>query len=210
MIPSLAGLIMLRFTGSIALVGLSLSIITIAGMVMSYPAGKLSDSFGRRPILLLGLLLGGLGSVLIYFSVVTNSLDFFIIALIINGLAQGSVNQIRVSAIDMYPVSRKAEGVSYVMTGGALGSLVAPIIVMITTNYAERANLDTLSIPWLAQPLILALASVLVFSVRPDPLVIARNIDKYYPTMDMKEVNKPSVHLLPPSNIVTLLRHFPV
>ena len=210
MIPSLAGLIMLRFTGSIALVGLTLSIITIAGMVTSYPAGKLSDTFGRRPVLLLGVLLGGLGFVLIYFSVRNNLFYVFIIALIINGLAQGFVNQIRVSAIDMYPVHRKAEGVSYVMTGGALGSLLAPIIVMITTNYAERTHLDTLSIPWLAQPLILAFASLLVFSVRPDPLVIASNIDKYYPTTDLKKAGKPSVHPLPPMNIASLLRYFPV
>jgi MFS family permease len=210
MIPSLAGLIMLRFTGSITLVGLTLSIITVAGMVMSYPAGKLSDTFGRRPVLLLGLLQGGLGSVLLYFSVINDSFGLFIIALLINGLAQGSVNQIRVSAIDMYPASRKAEGVSYVMTGGALGSLLAPIIVMITTGYAERAHLDTLSIPWLAQPIILALASFLVFSVRPDPLIIASSIDKYYPTSDLKEANKPSVHQPSPMNIASLLRYFPV
>ncbi len=210
MIPSLAGLIMLRFTGSIVLVGFMSSIIKIAGMATSYPAGKLSDTYGRRPVLLLGVLLGGLGYVLIYFSVINDSFDLFIIALIINGLTQGFVNQIRVSAIDMYPVSRKAEGVSYVMTGGALGSLLAPIIVMITTDYAERAHLDTLSIPWLAPPLIMALASLLVFLVRPDPLTIASSIDKYYPTTDLKDANKQSIHEPSSPNIAALLRYFPV
>ena len=49
LIPSLGGLIMLRFTESLAFVGLTLSIGSIARPVMAYPAGMLADARGRKP-----------------------------------------------------------------------------------------------------------------------------------------------------------------
>ena len=63
LIPSLGGLIMLRFTDALALVGLTLSIGGITSPLMAYPAGRLADSRGRKPVLYLGFLLGGVGSI---------------------------------------------------------------------------------------------------------------------------------------------------
>lgn len=210
LIPSLAGLIMLRFTDSLALVGLTLGINGIARILMSYPAGRMADTFGRRPVLVFGLLLQFLGFVLIYYSILNWSFWIFTFALIIYGLSWGATSQVTVAAMDMYPRSRKAESVSYIMAGSVLGSVGAPLIIFVTTSYAERAHLDPLSVPWLVPPVLVVLAILLVSLVKPDSLEIAKSLDKYYPEEDVGGEIKIPAHLLQTTKVFELLKYFPV
>ena len=144
LIPSLGGLIMLRFTESLAFVGLTLSIGSIARPIMAYPAGMLADARGRKPVLFLGLVLASVGSILVYYSVTADSFWIFIGGLVVYGLGLGALGQIIVAAIDMYPSAQRGEGVSYVLTGTSLGSIGSPILVWATTSYATSHGLDTL------------------------------------------------------------------
>jgi MFS family permease len=187
LIPSLGGLIMLRFTDALAFVGLTLSIGRITSPVMAYPAGRLADSRGRKPVLYLGLLLGSVGSIMIFFSV--------------------ALGQITVAAIDMYPSAQRGEGVSYVLSGNALGSLGSPMLVWATTSYATTHGLDALGLPWLVPPVLLVLCGAMVYFIRPDPLVIAKDKGQFYSGLEIKKKagsgeDKMSVSLL--------LRKFPV
>lgn len=201
---------MLRFTNSLALVGLTFGINGIAQIVMSYPAGRMADTFGRRPVLIFGLLLQFLGFVLIYYSVVSWSFWIFVSALVIYGLSWGATSQVTVAVMDMYPRSRKAESVSYIMAGSVSGSVGAPLIIFVTTSYAARAHLDPLSVPWLVPPILVVLAILLVSLVKPDSLEIAKNLDKYYPEVDVTgEVEIPA-HLLQTTKVFELLKYFPV
>jgi MFS family permease len=182
LIPSLGALIMLRFTEELALIGLSLSIGSIIGPLMSYPAGKLADSRGRKIVLFLSLGLCGTGALLIYYSVISNSLIVFLMGLVIYGFGFGTIGQITVAAIDMYPRRMKGEGMGYVMTGTSLGSIGSPLLVWITSNFALQYGLDDLAIPWLVPPFLMVIGGILVYFIRPDPLEIARNIFDYYPS----------------------------
>ena len=187
LIPSLGGLIMLRFTDALALVALTLSIRGIASPLMAYPAGRLADSRGRKPVLYLGLLLGGVGSISIFYSVAVSSLWIFLGGLVLYGLGLGALSQITVAAIDMYPPAQRGEGVSYVLSGSALGSLGSPMLVWATTSYATTHGLDTLGVPWLVPPVLLALCGVMVYFIRPDPLEIARDKGRFYPGLEVKK-----------------------
>jgi MFS family permease len=73
LVPSLGAIIMLRFTDVLALIGATLSMGKITGLIMSYPAGILADRKGRKSVLFLGMGLSGTGSLLIYYSVASNS-----------------------------------------------------------------------------------------------------------------------------------------
>lgn len=181
LVPSLGALIMLRFTDVLALIGATLSLGRITGPLMSYPAGILADRRGRKSVLFLGMGLCGVGSLLIYYSVNSNSLTVFVAGLVINGLGLGALRQTTVAAIDMYPRRLKAEGMGYVMTGTSLGSIGSPLLVWVTSKYAASNGLDELAIPWLVTPFLIVLSGILVYMIKPDPLEIARNISDYYP-----------------------------
>lgn len=187
LIPSLGGLIMLRFTDALALVGLTLSIGRITAPLMAYPAGRLADSRGRKPVLFLGLLLGGVGSIIIFYSVAVSSLGVFLGGLVVYGLGLGALSQITVAAIDMYPPAQRGEGVSYVLSGNALGSLGSPMLVWATTSYATTHGLDALGVPWLVPPVLMALCGVMVYFIRPDPLEIAKDKGRFYPGLEVKK-----------------------
>lgn len=181
LVPSLGAPIMLRFTQALALIGVVLSLGRITGPLMSYPAGNLADRRGRKAVLFLGLGLCGVGSLLIYYSVISSSLTLFIAGLVINGLGIGALGQMTVAAIDMFPRRLKAEGMGYVLTGTSLGSIGSPLLVWATSKYATSHGLDELAIPWLIPPILYVISGILIYLIMPDPLEIARNISDYYP-----------------------------
>ncbi|MBT7186691.1 MFS transporter [Candidatus Bathyarchaeota archaeon] len=181
LIPSLGSLIMLRFTDVLALIGATLSMGKITGPLMSYPAGLLADRKGRKSVLLLGVVLYGIGALLIYYSVISISLNVFMVGLVVNGLGMGALRQVTVAAIDMFPRRLKAEGMGYVMTGTSLGSIGSPLLVWATSNYAANHGMDELALPWLVIPFLMVLSGVLIYMIKPDPLEIARNITDHYP-----------------------------
>jgi len=210
LIPSLAGIIVYRFMGSLVLVGLPISILGIASSVASYPSGYIADSLGRRPILMAGLILGGIAAFLIYYAIVSGSFPLFLAAIALAGLGQGATNQIRVAAIDMYPVHRKAEGLSYVLAGSILGTFIAPLIVNVTASYAAVYSLDSLSLPWLAVPVIMAVATLFVLLTRPDTSKIAKNLKEYYPEEGLNGGSNPLSEELRQTNVASLIRCSPI
>ena len=207
LIPSLGGLIMLRFTESLAFMGLTLSIGSIARPIMAYPAGMLADARGRKPVLFLGLVLASVGSILVYYSVTADSFWIFIGGLVVYGLGLGALGQIIVAAIDMYPSAQRGEGVSYVLTGTSLGSIGSPILVWATTSYAASQGLDTLGVPWLIPPVLMVICGALVYFIRPDPLEIAKDKGRFYPRIEVKRRVNSDIRKI---SISSLLRKYPV
>jgi MFS family permease len=207
LLPALGGLIMLRFTDALAFVGLTFSIRKIANALMSYPAGKLADARGRKPVLFLGLLLMGVGSIMVYYSIATDSFLIFIGGLIVAGLAMGTLGQITVAAIDMYPSAQRGEGVSYVLAGRSLGSIGSPFLVWATTSFAASQGLDNLGIPWLIPPVLMVICGALIYFIRPDPLEIAKNKWRFYTEIEVKRRVISDVRKI---SISFLLRKYPV
>jgi len=108
------------------------SIVAIAGMlIVAYPAGRLSDRIGRRPIALTAGLLGAVGIALIFLS----QHDFTLIMLC-GGLVGISFGAFMSSnwalAIDLAPKGEEARylGLTNLATAGgaALARLIGPVI----------------------------------------------------------------------------------
>ena len=57
----LGPLMVIGLTGSASLAGLSVSLIGFSRFLVSYPIGKITDTYGRKPGILLGLVLALMG-----------------------------------------------------------------------------------------------------------------------------------------------------
>ena len=108
-------------TGTTQLV-LSLSIFANAIATLVY--GPLSDRFGRRPVVLVGLVLFLLGSVL---STIAPSITFLILARIVqsSGAAAGMVLA-RAIIRDLYDREQAASAISYLTMAMVVAPMVAP------------------------------------------------------------------------------------
>lgn len=203
----MAGLIMLKMTGSLAMVGFTTGILGMTRLFISYPAGKIADSWGRIPALLLGLALLSVGAVIIFYSVGAASLWLFLLGLVIHGLGQGAVHQMRIAVADMFPIARKAEGVSYVMTGSMVGALGGPALIAYASSYAQTSGLDPYATPWLFTPAMATVSALLVLMARPDPRSIAQHLEKYYPDDPWNNLGAPQENEY---RILGFFRYYPI
>ena len=124
-VPSMPG-VQAHFAAPATLVQLTLSLGLVGTAVTQPIIGPLSDQFGRRPILLGGLLIAAIASFLGAFS---GSLEMLIVWRIIQ-VASGAAGLVLGRAIvrDIRKPSEAASMLGYVTMGMAMAPMVAPII----------------------------------------------------------------------------------
>ena len=181
MIPALGALIILQLTHSATLTGLGTAMIAISRFMIAYPAGKISDRFGRKSAIVIGLALGIAGAPMIGLAVVRDSFPLLVAGFLVFGLGMGMIQQLRVAAADMYPPSHRGQGTGYVLMGSLVGAIMAPGLIALAQWLSPTLGVDPLGLPWLFIPAMILPALLLVFSLRPDPQQIAKNLGKYYP-----------------------------
>ena len=181
MVPALGAILAVQLAGSASFAGVGVALIGISRFVVSYPLGKLMDTHGRKLGLLLGLALGIVGATLTGLSPVWHSLALFLIGMLVFGMGMGAAQQLRLAAADMYPPSRRAEGLGYVLSGTLLGAMGAPLIVSTGQALAPTLRMDPLALPWLFVPGVIVPAIFMILLVRPDPKEIAAHLERYYP-----------------------------
>ncbi len=171
-----------RLAGSASLAGIGGSIVGFGRFVVAYPTGKLTDAYGRRIVAFIALLLGVAGGILLGFSIVLSSFAVFLVGMVALGLGGGAGMQLRVGAADMYPPARRAEGLGYVLTGSVAGAFIVPVMVRSAELLSARIGADATGMSWFLVPLVLTPAMVIIWMVRPDPKVIAANLERYWPS----------------------------
>ncbi|MSP78591.1 MAG: MFS transporter [Dehalococcoidia bacterium] len=181
LIPSLGAIMVLQLLGNAALAGLAMSTLGITRFVVSYPTGKISDTYGRKVTLVVGLSVSLVGSLVIGSAMIMTSFLLFILGLLIFGLGAGAVQQLRVAAADMYPPSRRAEGLGYVLTGSVVGAVGGTGLVSFANFMSSRTGIDPIALAWIFVPLVIVPGMFLIMQVKPDPKEIAANLEKYYP-----------------------------
>jgi MFS family permease len=171
----------LRLLNNVALSGIAGSILGVSRILVAYPMGKVTDTYGRKLGMVFGLLLGLAGALTLGASMLLSSFVVFVAGLIILGLGVGAAQQLRVAAADMYPPLRRAEGLGYVLTGSVVGAFVGPVIISGGEMIAARFEADAIAVSWALVPLAIIPAIVLILLVRPDPKTIAANLAHYWP-----------------------------
>ncbi|HLH26541.1 MAG TPA: MFS transporter [Chloroflexota bacterium] len=181
MTPTLGALMVIHLLGSATFAGAASGIMGGCRLISSYPTGQISDAYGRKAGLFVGLVFSMIGSTIVGLGMTRESPALFFAGLVVFGIGVGAVQQLRIAAADMYPPSRRAEGLGYVLTGSLIGAFGGPALISAAQASAPSLQLAPEALAWFLVPLVLVPTAVLVFLVRPDPREIAAHLERYYP-----------------------------
>jgi MFS family permease len=172
---AVATLTVVLVVGVHSLVGLGPAIVLGTGALFALPAGRAMDRFGRIPVLVAGFSLGVVGGVLAAVGAGYDLAAPVVIGLVCVGAASATALLARTAAGDMYPASRRARGISFVLFGAVFGAILGPAVFS-PLLASEDLDANALVLPWLAAAAFMLLGLFLVAAVRPDPSRIARLI----------------------------------
>ena len=205
-IATLGGIVAFELTGDQRWAGIPVTLSILASAFAAVYAGRLTDRLGRKPVLIAGQVADGLGSAIGGFSILYGSFAGFLAGIILRGVGIGATALSRSAAADMYPPARRAQGLSMVVTGGAVGAIFGPLLLATFSGWARSAGLDTLAVPWLGMAAISAAGVASFWFIRPDPRQIASNLEEYYPGETVRQ----SVEDSAPRPVSVVLRQFPL
>jgi len=108
-------------------IGWGLSLLNLVSFLISFPGGMLTDRYGRKPVLLPGLLLLGLGTALLSG---ISSVWMVMLSLFVLGMGDGlSTGATLVLAMDMAPPQHRGMFLGIWMFIDRLGGVLAPIVM---------------------------------------------------------------------------------
>ena len=207
MIPTLAPIMIVRLSGTDALLGVAVASIGVSKLLAAYPVGQITDRYGRKAGLLLGSALCLLGALILGTAVLWWSLPQLIVGLLVFGAGVAASQQLRLAAADMYLPNRRAEGLGYVLTGSLTGALLAPLVMTGAQVAAPGLGIEAAALAWLLVPVTLVPVMALVAQVRPDPKEIASNLSRYYPGYVAPP--RPYSAAMPDTSVLAWLREYP-
>ncbi len=106
--------------------GLALAAYAIPILIISIPVGRLADKIGRRPLLLAGLLLVGLGSILI---AVSAALAPLLVGRAVQGIGSTLCWVAALALVsDLARPGRKGEAIGFALSANSLGSIGGPAL----------------------------------------------------------------------------------
>ena len=109
-----------------AALGLALAAYAIPIMLVSIPTGRLADRIGRRPLLLGGLALTGVGSLLIAF---TDSLGVLLLGRAVQGFGSTASWVAALALVsDLARPGRKGEAIGFALAANSFGAIAGPAL----------------------------------------------------------------------------------
>lgn len=181
LVPALGAIQVVALLGNATFAGLTTSLMGLARMAIAYPVGRLTDARGRKVGVFLGLWLALVGSLTVGLATLMGSFALFCVGILLFGSGVGAIQQMRVAAADMYPPSKRAEGMSLILMGSLFGAGISPAVVGIAGRLANWWNLNDIALAWLLVPVLVLPCFLLIASIRPDPKSIGQNLGAYYP-----------------------------
>src|SRR5881397_2479209 len=175
LVAAVSSLTFVLVTGVKGLLGLGPAIFLTAAAVTGALAGRAMDRVGRRPVLIVGFLVGGTGCALTALGTHVTSTAAVVVGFTLTGSSSAAALLVRTAAGDMYLPARRARGISYVLFGSVFGAILGPTVF--SPMFAGKdVAVDSLTVPWLAAGGISLIALAIVQFVRPDPKRIAELI----------------------------------
>ena len=137
-----------RFTDSGILIGLSLGAYEISMALMQIPSGRLSDKFGRIPVILFGLLLFIVGNSLSYLSSYFNGIEGIYILIISRFIAGTGAISTPLTSLsqEMVPDNRKNTAMAIMGVGIGLSFLLGTAFSPIISSLIQIQNMFLISI----------------------------------------------------------------
>jgi MFS family permease len=171
----------MALTGDATWAGLAVGLMGLSRFLVAYPSGKITDTYGRNPGILFGLLLALVGSVIVGVSMSLRSFAALFAGMLVFGMGMNAAQQLRVAATDMFPPGMRARALGYVLMGSLVGVVLSPLLIRAGEVLAARIGQDPLAVAWLLLPLLIVPGMIAILMVRPDPKEIGMNLQHYYP-----------------------------
>jgi MFS family permease len=171
---------------SVASIGLFTSSFMLASAIMAPKMGSLSDTHGRKKIMLFGLL----GDIVV--GVLTGlapSWYWLLLIRVINGLvSSAAMLSVEALLIDTVSPSHRGEASGFVMSMGMIGRNIGPLFGGVIQAFAHMQGLsliDSYRVPYFVDSLLAAVAVVLVLYIIPEPPVQSVPRDSRDPIPDL-------------------------
>lgn len=181
-----------------ALSGLPTALFTLGAALTAFLIGRATQRTGRRSALGFGFIAGGLGAIGVIIATQISSPVLLFASLFIYGAGTATNLQARYAGTDLAPAHRKGTAVSIAMVATTIGAVAGPNLIEPLGGLAERLGLVPLTGPFLlAAVAYIAAGIILVIMLRPDPYVIAQQLETQDTTQTEKTtsaqpVDKPS------------------
>src|SRR5262245_48341169 len=125
----------LRFQSSPSTIGLILGSFSLAQLVAAPIWGRVSDKYGRRPALLIGLSALGLGYLVVGFA---NSVWMLLIARAVQGAGGGTTGVTQAYVADTVRPEDRARSLAWLSAGTNLGTMLGPAIGSLTVRWGQQ------------------------------------------------------------------------
>ena len=166
-----------RLSGSEAWSGMAATMSTLGAAIAAVPLAKLAGRSGRRVSLFTGALLAASGALVTIISTMVEFFPLLLVGLALIGVGTAVNLQSRFAATDIANDTTRSRDLSLVVWATTVGAVSGPNLITPGEAVGSFLGLPELSGPFLftlvAQ---LLAATVYVVGLRPDPLLLAREI----------------------------------
>ncbi len=178
-------------TGQQAMAGVPGALYVVGQACGALVWGFSMERIGRRRGLALGQVLGVIGSAIAVAAVVDRSFPFFLLGLVLVGMARSAVDLGRFAAAEVYLPEKRARAISYVVLGSTVGAILGPLMVGPMGRLATWVGYAELSGAYIASAVVLAVAAMLIFGgLRPDPRDVGRELARIHPALIPRQATR--------------------
>jgi len=172
-----ASLLATEISGSEEQAGLAQTFQVLGAALMSYLLARVMARRGRRVGLVTGYLTGAVGAVMVVASGVLGSMPLLLVGAALFGSSTAANSSARYAATDLAPPETRGRALSTVVWATTIGAVVGPNLTGLSQLVADGLGIPELTGPFaLAGVGMLAAALVLAVRLRPDPLLLAREL----------------------------------
>ncbi|MDX8050302.1 MFS transporter [Lentzea sp. BCCO 10_0798] len=169
-------LIAASLSGSEAVGGLAQTAAVAGAALLALPGARLAQRSGRRPALILGYGMGGLGALIAAVAVGLGLWQVLLVGLLLFGGASSANYAARYAATDLAHPHRRARELSRVVWAAMIGAIIGPNLADPAGRAAGALGLPAGVGPFLLAAVVLAAAVLVIqFGLRPDPLVVVKS-----------------------------------
>lgn len=163
--------------GTTGLSGLPMALFTFGSAGAAMAVGTLSDRRGRRSGLAAGYAAGAAGGAGVALAAVLDNIPLLVVALLVYGAGTATNLQARYAGADLALPHRRGTAISTILVGTTLGAVAGPNVVQPVGRLADSVGIPPLAGPFVLAALAYGLAAVvLLVWLRPDPLLVARDL----------------------------------
>ncbi|MFM9275305.1 MFS transporter, partial [Pseudarthrobacter sp. NKDBFgelt] len=174
---SIGSILAVELSGSSAWAGAVATVMTLGAALAALPLAALADRRGRRIGQVAGLSAALAGAVLMVLAVVSGLFVLLVLGAAGIGVGSAASLQARFAAVDLADPDHRGLALSTVVWAVTIGAVTGPNLIQPGTVVGQALGLPPVAGPFVISGAGLLLAAVLLFvGLRPDPLLLAREL----------------------------------